>query len=321
MLGILPADIDQPTHTWAEADVSVSIWSLAMQNKLSAGSKGFLQFEDLFSERLVISRCGSLQSATCDALDRFADAAVLRAVADQRRLKVQVVATLSGTAFCLTSVNGVTEGAVIDASLVNYKGTPLTLKGGLESMLRKIMTEGGGDFLKSGIMGLIPEALANATAFGGGLRAVADGASPLSPPFGATLVSAFFRCGPQERWAEHLVECWVNVMAELEIIQQGFRPPKLVHGLAGVARYVAREAYHSGLRCKDFGLKEESYCLSNVGKLLQTKIDGSITARRAVPCVLARKARSLATEQVQLLVRQAPGESTIKRTRASVRTA
>ena len=108
MLGILPADIDQPTHTWAEADVSVSIWSLAMQNKLSAGSKGFLQFEDLFSERLVISRCGSLQSATCDALDRFADAAVLRAVADQRRLKVQVVATLSGTAFCLTSVNGVT---------------------------------------------------------------------------------------------------------------------------------------------------------------------------------------------------------------------
>ena len=79
----------------------------------------------------MISRCGSLESNTCDALDRFADAAVLEAAADQRRLEVSVLATLSGNAYCLAHVNGVTEGAVLNASLVNYRGTPLTKKDGL----------------------------------------------------------------------------------------------------------------------------------------------------------------------------------------------
>ena len=84
MLETLPTLIDQPKHAWPRADVPLSVWALAMQNKPTRDC--FSQFGHLFGERVVIARCGSLESHSCDALDRIADAAVLKAVADQRRL-------------------------------------------------------------------------------------------------------------------------------------------------------------------------------------------------------------------------------------------
>ena len=291
MLETLPAIIDQPKHAWPQAYVPQSVWALAMQN--TPKRNGFSQFGHLFGERVVIARCGSLESHSCDALDRIADATVLEAVADQRRLKVFVLGTHKGVASCLARVNGVTEGAVLDASFLDYFGTPLTKEGGLEVMLRKIMTYGGGDFLSSGLQGSVVQALANAAAFGAAMRAVADGASPLGHAYGAVLTSSPLRCGPQDSWPGHLAEWLINVLAELAFAEQHSRPPPLYNGLSAAARLVARVAYRGGLRLKSFGLNNRSYALSNVHPLLNESIDGSITVRRKVKSTLVTEARSL----------------------------